>query len=73
MFGKDRWKMEGRRSYVGVWKWGQRSNPRRLYCRKRVYAFLIDEIMMWIGQHQAFMGCCGSNTQTILGSLHLKT
>ena len=33
------------RSHVAIWKWVQRFNPRRLYCCKRVSAFLIDETM----------------------------
>ena len=34
-------KGRGGRSYVAIWKWVQRFNPRRLYCRKRVAAFLM--------------------------------
>ena len=39
---------EGRRSHVAIWKWVQRFNPERLYHRKRVSAFLIDETMLQI-------------------------
>ena len=38
------------RSHVAIWKWVQRFNPRRLYCcKRRVFAFLIDETMLQIG------------------------
>jgi hypothetical protein len=48
-FGEDG---EGR-SHVAIWKWGQRFNPRRIYCCERVSAFLIDETMLQIGSDQA--------------------
>ena len=48
-FGK-----EGR-SHVAVWKWVQRFSPRRLYCCRRVSAFLIDETMLQIGRDQAWL------------------
>ena len=55
-FGK-----EGR-SHVAIWKWVQRFNPERLYHRKRVSAFLIDETMLQIGNEEALvMGCCRTN------------
>ena len=43
------------RSHVAVWKWVQRFNPRRLYCRKRVSAALIDETMVQIAPDQAWL------------------
>ena len=47
---------EGGRSHVvAVWKWVQRFNPRRLYCCKRVSAFLIDETMVQIGPDHAWL------------------
>ena len=48
-FGK-----EGR-SHVSIWKWVQRFNPERLYHRKRVSAFLIDETMLQIGTEEAWL------------------
>ena len=34
---------EEKRSYVAVWSWVQRFNPKIIYCRKtRVAAFIID-------------------------------
>jgi len=48
-FGK-----EGR-SHVAIWKWVQRFNPERLYHRKRVSAFLIDETMLQIGTEEAWL------------------
>jgi transposase-like protein len=50
LFGKD-----GRRSHVAVWKCVRRFNPRRLYYRKRVSTFLIDETMTHIGHDQAWL------------------
>jgi transposase-like protein len=43
------------RSHVAIWKWVQRFNPIRLYCCKRVSAFLIDETMLQIGPDQAWL------------------
>ena len=31
------------RSHVAVWKWVQRFRPNKIYVRKRVVAFVIDE------------------------------
>ncbi|HEY7080310.1 MAG TPA: DDE-type integrase/transposase/recombinase [Nitrososphaeraceae archaeon] len=50
-FGKE----GGGRSHVVIWKWVQRFNPRRIYCCKRVAAFLIDETMVQIGSDQAWL------------------
>ena len=47
---------EGRgRSHVAIWKWVQRFNPKRLYCCKRISAFLIDETMLQIGSSEAWL------------------
>lgn len=46
--------VEGR-SHVAIWKWVQRFNPRRLYCCKRVSAFLIDETTLQIGSSEAWL------------------
>jgi len=43
------------RSHVAIWKWVQRFNPERLYHRKRVSAFLIDETMLQIGNEEAWL------------------
>ena len=43
------------RSHVAIWKWVQRFNPERLYHRKRVSAFLIDETMLQIGTEEAWL------------------
>jgi putative transposase len=43
------------RSHVAIWKWVQRFNPRRLYCCKRISAFLIDETMLQIGSSEAWL------------------
>ena len=43
------------RSHVAIWKWVQRFNPKRLYCCKRVSAFLIDETMLQIGSTEAWL------------------
>jgi putative transposase len=43
------------RSHVAIWNWVQRFNPRRLYCCKRVAAFLIDETMVQSGSDQAWL------------------
>lgn len=36
-------------------KWVQRFNPRRLYCYKRIAAFLIDETMLQIVSSEAWL------------------
>jgi len=46
---------EGGRSHVAIWKWVQRFNPKRLYCCKRISAFLIDETMLQIGSSEAWL------------------
>jgi putative transposase len=46
---------EGKRSHVAIWKWVQRFSPKRLYCCKRVSAFLIDETMLQIGPDEAWL------------------
>ena len=38
-----------KRSHVAVWNWVQRFNPKIIYSRKRVTAFVIDETMIQIG------------------------
>ena len=48
-------KERGGRSHVAIWKWVQRFNPRRLYCCKRVAAFLIDETRVQIGSDQVWL------------------
>src|SRR5437867_13309481 len=37
------------RSHVAIWKWVQRFGPSRIYVKKRVAAFVIDETMIQIG------------------------
>lgn len=44
-----------KRSYVAVWKWVQKFNPKRVYHCKRVSAFLIDETMIQIGSNEAWL------------------
>ena len=43
------------RSHVAVWKWVQRFRPDRIYTRKRVAAFVIDETMIQIGNDMAWL------------------
>jgi putative transposase len=68
-FGK-----EGR-SHVAIWKWVQRFNPERLYHRKRVSAFLIDETMLQIGTEEAWLWVAVELIQYTnkFLDLHLKT
>jgi putative transposase len=45
-----------KRSYVAIWKWFQKFNPKRVYCcKRRVPTFLIDETMIQIGSNEAWM------------------
>jgi hypothetical protein len=39
---------------VAVWKWVQRFRPNRIYVRKRVAAFVIDETMIQMGNDVAW-------------------
>src|ERR1044071_10384733 len=59
---------EGRRSHVAVWKWVQRFNPRRLYCCKRISAFLIDETMLQIGTDSNHLGILGKVLDNVFKS-----
>lgn len=43
------------RSHVAVWKWVQRFRPNRIYVRKRVAAFVIDETLIQIGNDVAWL------------------
>jgi putative transposase len=43
------------RSYAAVWNWVQRFKPKRIYVRKRVTAFIIDETMIQIGNNVAWL------------------
>jgi transposase-like protein len=45
------------RSYVSVWYWIQRFDPKRIYPskRKRVPAFIIDETQIQIGYNEAWL------------------
>jgi len=44
-----------KRSHVAVWNWVQRFNPKIIYSRKRVTAFVIDETMIQIGGNEAWL------------------
>ena len=43
------------RSHVAVWKWVQRFRPNRIYVKKRVAAFVIDETLIQIGNDVAWL------------------
>ena len=43
------------RSHVAVWKWVQRFRSNRIYVRKRVAAFVIDETLIQIGNDVAWL------------------
>ncbi|HET7283167.1 MAG TPA: hypothetical protein VFI70_00640 [Nitrososphaeraceae archaeon] len=45
------------RSYISIWYWIQRFDPKRIYPskRKRVPAFIIDEIQIQIGYNEAWL------------------
>ena len=43
------------RSVVAIWKWVQRFGPSRIYVKKRVAAFVIDETMIQIGNDVAWL------------------
>ena len=49
-----RFEEEGR-SHVAMWKWVQRFTHRRLYCCKRVSAFLIDETTLQIRSSEGWL------------------
>ena len=44
-----------KRSHVAVWNWVQRFNPKSIYSRKRVTAFVIDETMIQVGGNEAWL------------------
>jgi transposase-like protein len=43
------------KSHVAVWKWIQRFRPNKIYVRKRVAGFVIDETMIQIGNVVAWL------------------
>ena len=44
-----------KRSHVAVWNWVQRFNPKIIYSRKRVTAFVIDKTKIQIGGNEAWL------------------
>ena len=49
---------ENKRSYVSVWNWIQRFGSCKIYKRKRVSAFIIDETVIQIGNHHFWLWIC---------------
>jgi putative transposase len=47
-----------KRSYVSVWNWIQRFAEYPIYKRKRVFAFIIDETVIQIGNHHFWLWIC---------------
>ncbi len=47
-----------KRSYVSVWNWIQRFAEYRIYKRKRISAFIIDETVIQIGNRQYWLWVC---------------
>ncbi len=57
-----------KRSYVSVWNWIQRFGSCRIYKRKRVTAFIIDETIIQIGnQHFWLWFCIEPDHSSVLG------
>ena len=46
---------ENKRSYVSVWKWIQRFGFCKIYKRKRVSDFIINETVIQIGNHHFWL------------------
>ena len=49
---------ENKRSYVSVWNWIQRFGSCKIYKRKRVSAFIIDETVIQIGNRHFWLWIC---------------
>ncbi|MDR4512581.1 MAG: DDE-type integrase/transposase/recombinase [Nitrososphaeraceae archaeon] len=49
---------DDKRSYVSVWNWIQRFGSSRIYKRKRVTAFVIDETVIQIGNQHFWLWIC---------------
>ena len=47
-----------KRSYVSVWNWIQRFGSYRIYKRKRVSGFIIDETAIQIGNQHFWLWIC---------------
>ena len=47
-----------KRSYLSVWNWIQRFGSCQIYKRKRVTAFIIDEIIIQIGRQHFWLWFC---------------
>ena len=47
-----------KRSHVSVWNWIQRFAEYRIYKRKRISAFIIDETIIQIGSHHCWLWIC---------------
>ena len=46
------------RSYVSVWNWVQRFGSSKIYKRKRVSAFIIDETVIQVGSQHFWLWIC---------------
>src|SRR5437867_13155555 len=61
------------RSHVAIWKWVQRFGPSRIYVKKRVAAFVIDETMIRIGNDVAWLWIAiEANQQNCSRCIHFK-
>ena len=47
-----------KRSYVSVWNWIQRFGSSKIYKRKRVSAFIIDETVIQVGSQHFWLWFC---------------
>ena len=47
-----------KRSYVSVWNWIQRFGSYHIYKRRRVSAFVIDETVIQVGDHNFWLWIC---------------
>ena len=45
-------------SYVSVWNWIQRFGVYQIYKRKRIFAFIIDETVIQIGNQHFWLWIC---------------
>lgn len=60
------------RSYVAVWNWVQRFNPKQMFPCKRLVAFLIDETQVQIGSQEAWLWVCVEPVHSVVLGVYIS-
>jgi putative transposase len=61
-----------KRSYVSIWNWIQRFGSSQIYKRKRLSAFIIDETVIQIGNHNFWLWLCIEPVHKSVLGIHIS-